>query len=29
MVKQLEKSQWRPHFDRMAKALLGKRAEID
>jgi hypothetical protein len=29
MVKQLEKSQWRPYFDRMSKSLLGKRAEIE
>jgi hypothetical protein len=29
MVKRLEESQWRPYFDRMSKALLGKRAEIE
>jgi len=26
MAKQLEKSQWRAYFDRMSKALVGKRA---
>ena len=25
----LEKTEWRAYFDRMAKALLGKRAEIE
>ena len=29
MAKQLEKSQWRAYFDRMSKALVGKRAEIE
>ena len=29
MAKQLEKSQWRANFDRMSKALAGKRAEIE
>jgi Family of unknown function (DUF5335) len=29
MAKQLEKSQWREYFDRMSKALVGKRAEIE
>ncbi|MEA2917886.1 MAG: hypothetical protein QOJ15_9967 [Bradyrhizobium sp.] len=29
MARQLEKSQWRAYFDRMSKALLGKRAEIE
>ena len=29
MAKQLEKSQWRAYFDRMFKALVGKRAEIE
>ena len=29
MAKQLEKSQWRTYFDRMSKALVGKRAEIE
>jgi hypothetical protein len=29
MAKQLEKSQWRVYFDRMSKALVGKRAEIE
>jgi hypothetical protein len=29
MAKQLEKSQWCVYFDRMSKALVGKRAEIE
>src|SRR3982075_2962634 len=29
MAKQLEKSQWRAYLDRMSKALVGKRAEIE
>src|ERR1700730_18697627 len=29
MAKQLQKSQWRAYFDRMSKALVGKRAEIE
>jgi hypothetical protein len=29
MAKKLEKSQWRAYFDRMSKALVGKRAEIE
>jgi hypothetical protein len=29
MARQLEKSQWRAYFDRMSKALVGKRAEIE
>jgi hypothetical protein len=29
MAMQLEKSQWRTYFDRMSKALVGKRAEIE
>jgi uncharacterized protein DUF5335 len=29
MAKQLEKSQWRAYFDRMSKAIVGKRAEIE
>jgi hypothetical protein len=29
MAKKLEKSQWRVYFDRMSKALVGKRAEIE
>jgi hypothetical protein len=29
MAMQLEKSQWRAYFDRMSKALVGKRAEIE
>ena len=29
MAKQFEKSQWRTYFDRMSKALVGKRAEIE
>jgi hypothetical protein len=29
MAKKLEKQQWRPYFDRMSKALVGKRAEIE
>jgi len=28
MARQLEKSQWHAYFDRMSKALVGKRAEI-
>ena len=28
-LRTVEKSEWRPFFDRMAKALLGKRAEIE
>src|SRR5258707_5331017 len=29
MARKLEKSQWRTYFDRMSKALAGKRAEIE
>lgn len=29
MAKQLEKSQWRTYFDRVSKALPGKRAEVE
>src|SRR3979411_2665921 len=29
MAKKLEKSQWRAYFDRVSKALIGKRAEIE
>jgi hypothetical protein len=29
MAMQLEKTQWRAYLDRMAKALVGKRAEIE
>jgi hypothetical protein len=29
MAKKLEKSQWGAYFDRMSKALIGKRAEIE
>ena len=29
MARKLEKSQWRAYFDRMSKALVGKRAEIE
>jgi hypothetical protein len=29
MAGKLEKSQWRAYFDRMSKALVGKRAEIE
>jgi len=29
MAKQLEKSRWRAYFDRISKALVGKRAEIE
>jgi hypothetical protein len=29
MAKQLEKSQWRAYFDRMSKATVSKRAEIE
>jgi hypothetical protein len=29
MARKLEKSQWRTYFDRMSKALVGKRAEIE
>src|SRR6202011_189036 len=29
MAKQLEKSQWRAYFDRVSKALVGKRFEIE
>jgi hypothetical protein len=29
MAKQLEKSRWRAYFDRMSKAPVGKRAEIE
>ncbi len=29
MARKLEKSQWHAYFDRMSKALVGKRAEIE
>ena len=29
MGRKLEKSEWRPYFDRMSKGLVGKRAEIE
>jgi hypothetical protein len=29
MARQLEKSQWRDYFDRMSKATVGKRAELE
>ena len=29
MARKLEKSQWRAYFDRMSKALVGKRVEIE
>ena len=29
MARKLEKSQWRASFDRMSKAIIGKRAEIE
>ncbi len=28
-VRKLEKSEWHPYFDRIARGLLGKRAEIE
>jgi hypothetical protein len=28
-VRKLEKTQWRPYFDRVSEALIGKRAEIE
>jgi Family of unknown function (DUF5335) len=29
MAKKLEKSQWQAYFDRMSKAVVGKRAEVE
>ncbi len=29
MAEKLEKLQWRGYFDRVSKALVGKRAEIE
>jgi hypothetical protein len=28
-IRKLEKTQWRPYFDRVSEVLLGKRAEIE
>jgi hypothetical protein len=28
-IRKLEKAEWRPFFDRISKALIGKRAEIE